>query len=232
MNPSVLTTQLQDYQCFGIFLPPCGFSGPSVFTSTHRKTSLLPPFLGNLQRAQIVPPSFKVWKQREPACSVLDTPWLRDLNTCFHKLIRTLWVCYSHFIDQTHPNHEYQCWNVVFFFSPNTKQMWVLKNVSSVLAAHNPSFPNSVQFSRSVVSDSLRPHGLCCDCVATLATARQASVSITNSRSLLKLVSVESVMSSNHLALCRPLLPPSIFPSIKVFSNESVLRFRCQGIGV
>ena len=57
--------------------------------------------------------------------------------------------------------------------------------------------------------------------------ARQASLSITNSRSLLKLVSIESVMPSNHLILCHPLfLPPSIFPSIKVFSNESALRIR------
>ena len=51
-------------------------------------------------------------------------------------------------------------------------------------------------------------------------TARQASLSITNSRSLLKLMSIESVMPSNHLILCCPLLPPSIFPSIRVFSNE------------
>ena len=57
--------------------------------------------------------------------------------------------------------------------------------------------------------------------------AHQASLSITNSRSLLKLLSIESVMPSNHLILCRPLLlPPSIFPSIRVFSNESVLRIR------
>ena len=54
--------------------------------------------------------------------------------------------------------------------------------------------------------------------------ARQASLSITNSRSLLKLMSIDSVMPSNHLILCHPLLlPPSIFPSIRVFSNESVL---------
>ena len=57
--------------------------------------------------------------------------------------------------------------------------------------------------------------------------ARQASLSITNSWSLLKLISIESVMPSNHLILCRPLLlPPSVFPSIRVFSNESVLRIR------
>ena len=57
--------------------------------------------------------------------------------------------------------------------------------------------------------------------------ARQASLSITNSHSLLKLMSIESVMSSNHLIICRPLfLLPSIFPSIRVFSNESVLCIR------
>ena len=59
------------------------------------------------------------------------------------------------------------------------------------------------------------------------AAARQASLSITNSRSLLKLMSIESVMPSSHLILCRPLLfPPWVFPSIRVFSNESVLRIR------
>ena len=68
-------------------------------------------------------------------------------------------------------------------------------------------------------------------CVQLFATpwtaACQASLSITNSQSLLKLMSIELVMQSNHLILCRPLLLlPSIFPSIKVFSNESALRFR------
>ena len=57
--------------------------------------------------------------------------------------------------------------------------------------------------------------------------ACQASVFITNSWSLLKLMSTELLMPSNHFILCRPLLlPPSIFPSIRVFSNESVLRIR------
>ena len=62
----------------------------------------------------------------------------------------------------------------------------------------------------------------------TLGTAaRQASLSITNSQSLLKLMSIELVMQSNHLILYHPLLlPPSIFPSIRVFSNESVLCIR------
>ena len=63
--------------------------------------------------------------------------------------------------------------------------------------------------------------------VTPWTAAGQASLSITNSQSSLKLVLIESVMPSNHLVLCRPLLlPPSIFPSIRVFSNESVLHIR------
>ena len=84
-------------------------------------------------------------------------------------------------------------------------------------AGHLISCHSSVQFSRSVVSDSLQPHGL--------QHARPPS--ITNSRSLLKLGSIELVMPSNHFTLCRPLpLLPSIFPSIRVFSSESVLHIR------
>ena len=76
----------------------------------------------------------------------------------------------------------------------------------------------SVQFSLSVMSDSLQPHW---------TAKRQASLSITNSWSLLKLISIKSVMPSNHLILCRPLfLLPSFFPSIRVFSRESVLCIR------
>ena len=63
--------------------------------------------------------------------------------------------------------------------------------------------------------------------VTPLTAAHQASLSITNSQSLLKLISIESVMPSNRLILCQPLLlPPSIFLSIGVFSNESALRIR------
>ena len=62
--------------------------------------------------------------------------------------------------------------------------------------------------------------------VTPWTAARQASLSITNSRSLLKLMSIESVMPSNHLILCRPLLLPSIFPSIRVFSNELAFHIR------
>ena len=62
---------------------------------------------------------------------------------------------------------------------------------------------------------------------APWTAAHQTSLSITNSQSLLKLMSIELVIPSNHLILCRPLLlSPSIFPSIRVFSNESVLHIR------
>ena len=81
----------------------------------------------------------------------------------------------------------------------------------------------SVQFSHSVMSYSLWP---------PWTAACQASLSITNSQSLLKLMSIKSVMPSNYLIPCRPLLLlPSIFPSIRVFSNESALHIRCQSIG-
>ena len=63
--------------------------------------------------------------------------------------------------------------------------------------------------------------------VTPWTAAHQASLSINNSQNLLKLMSIESMMLSNHLILCHPLfLPPSIFPSIMVFSNESALRIR------
>ena len=80
----------------------------------------------------------------------------------------------------------------------------------------------SLQFSPLGLSNSATPW----------TAARKASLSITNSWSLLKLMSIESVMPPNHLILCRLLLPPSIFPSIRVFSNESVLRISGQSIGV
>ena len=79
------------------------------------------------------------------------------------------------------------------------------------------SFLSSVHFSHSVVFDSATPG----------TAARQASLSITKSQSLLKLMSIKLVMPSNHLILCRPLLlPRSSLPSIRVFSNESVFVIR------
>ena len=62
--------------------------------------------------------------------------------------------------------------------------------------------------------------------VTPWTAALQASLSITDSQSLLKLMSIELVMASNHLILCHPLLLPSIFPSVRVFSKQSVLRIR------
>ena len=74
-------------------------------------------------------------------------------------------------------------------------------------------YSHSAQFSCSVVSNS----------VTSWSAAHEAFMSITNSQSLFKLMSIESVMPSNHLITCRLLLLLSIFPSIRVFSNESVL---------
>ena len=86
--------------------------------------------------------------------------------------------------------------------------------IHSLLSSKNSdqlTFTASVQLSCSVVSDSVLPW----------TKARQASPSITNSQNLLKLMSIESVMPSNHLILCcHLLLLPSVFPSIRVFSNE------------
>ena len=70
-------------------------------------------------------------------------------------------------------------------------------------------------------------------CATPWTAAHQASLFITNSRSSFKLMFIESVMPSNHVILCRPfLLPPLIFPSIRVFSSESALRIRWPSIGV
>ena len=80
--------------------------------------------------------------------------------------------------------------------------------------------PMPCHFSCSVMSNSVTPR----------TATRQASQSITSSQSLPKLMCIELVMPSNHLILCRPLLLlPSIFPSIKVFSNESLLHIRWSG---
>ena len=77
-------------------------------------------------------------------------------------------------------------------------------------------FLSYLLLSCSVLSDSATPW----------TAARQASLSFTISRSLLKLMSIESVMPSNHLVLCHPLLLPSVFPRIRVFSSESAVCIR------
>ena len=97
---------------------------------------------------------------------------------------------------------------------------WILAFSFSSLNRISEIYPlNSIQFSHSVVFDSLRPHELTAAC--------PASLSITNSWSLLRLMSIESMMPSNYFFFCCPLLLlPSILPSIRVFSNESVLHIR------
>ena len=117
--------------------------------------------------------------------------------------------------------HNYHQYNVKLL----QRYIWLLLNSGSLTIRPKSGsffFPppvqfSSVQFSRSVVSDSATPW----------TAARQASLSITNCRSPPKLMPIEKVMPSNHLILCRPLLHlPSIFPSIRVFSNESTLHIR------
>ena len=84
---------------------------------------------------------------------------------------------------------------------------------------HVPSSQSKIKISFISVSSVHSVISTLCD---PWTAARQDSLSITNFRSLLKLMSIELVMPSNHLILCHPiLLPPSIFPSIRVFSNES-----------
>ena len=89
-------------------------------------------------------------------------------------------------------------------------------------------FTRLCSFSDRSVQSSLVQLLSCARLFATPWTAaRQSSLSITNYRSLLKLMPIELVMPSNHLILCCPLLlPPSIFPSIRFFSNESALHIR------
>ena len=113
-----------------------------------------------------------------------------------------------------HSSGTYFCHSVVWFLDSANMMHLVLVHSSSLLCSI-PLF-SSVQ-SLSHVWLFVTPW----------TAARQASLSITNSWSLLKLMSIELVMPSNHLILCFPLLLlPSIFPSIRVFSSESVLRIR------
>ena len=99
------------------------------------------------------------------------------------------------------------------FHSQNNKLQQQPNSRSILTSLTRDSVLFSVQFSATLCN--------------TVDYRTQASLSITNSRSLLKLLSTESVMPSNHLILCCPLLLlPSIFPSIRVFSNESALRIR------
>jgi len=124
-------------------------------------------------------------------------------------ILRIKWPKYWSFSFSTSPSNEY--WGLISF-----RIDWF------DLLAVQGTLKNLLQQFSSVQSFS---------CVRLFATPRttahQASLSITSSWSLLKFMSIELVMPSNHLILCHPLLlPPSIFPSIRVFSNESVLHIR------
>ena len=95
--------------------------------------------------------------------------------------------------------------------------MWDLPGAGMELGSFKPAAELlTTQFSRSVMSDFETPW----------TAARQASLTITNSQSLLRLIFTESVMPSNHLILYRPLLLPSIRPIIRVFSHELVLHIK------
>ena len=138
---------------------------------------------------------------------------------------------------QTPLAEEWNCWSGLPFPSPQTfinkneikngSQTWILNKTVKLLEENRKKmcdlglgkeFFGSVQF--GLVAQS-------CPTLILWTTACQASSSITNSWSLLKLMSIELVMPSNHLILCCSLLlPPSIFPSFRVFSNESVLHIR------
>ena len=104
----------------------------------------------------------------------------------------------------------------------NTKSCKQAKCLSTEEVAKRKIYIHTVEYFSSVqLLSRVRPF------VTPWTAAHQASLSITNSWSLLQLMSTESVMSSNHLILCHPLLPlPSIYPSIRVFSNESALCMR------
>ena len=105
-------------------------------------------------------------------------------------------------------------WSVFFLFS----LQWI--HPSGIVSYFQDQVDMEGQFSS--VQPLSRVHLLAMPWTA----ARQASLSITNSGSLLKLMSIESVMPSNHLVLCWPLLLPSVFPSFRVFSNELTLHIR------
>ena len=134
----------------------------------------------------------RTWKQ--PRCPSADE-W-----------IRKLWYIYTtEYYSAIKKNAFGQNWSLLY-------------RVKEVRKKHQYSI-SSVQFSLSVVSDSLWPH--------ESQHARPPSLSITNSRSSLRLRSIKSVMPSSRLILCRPLLLlPPIPPSIRVFSNESTLHMK------
>ena len=111
-------------------------------------------------------------------------------------------------------------WESICWYKHFEHQFHCLKGLSTEMAKPRVKL-SKIHFSSAQSLSRVRLFATPC------TAARQTSLSITNSRSSLKLMSIESVMPSNHLILCHPLLlPPSIFPSIRVFSNESALPIR------
>ena len=109
-------------------------------------------------------------------------------------------------------------WQILYSWAPESLEMVTAAMKLKELASWEKSSDKAF-----VV---VQPLSRCCLFATPWSAACQASLSFTISWSLLKLMSIESVMSSNHLILCGPLLLSSIFPSIRVFSNESVLHIR------
>ena len=135
--------------------------------------------------------------------------------------------------DTPHFHYPFICWWVHGLLPPSAYLLWIM------LIKHgctNISETPCFQFFQMYTQKwSCWVTGCCCCSIAQscptlcdpMTAALQASLSFTISQSLLKLKSIKSLISSNHLILCHPLLLlPSIFPSIRVFSNESVLRVR------
>ena len=132
--------------------------------------------------------------------NTFDWLWIWSARK-FNKFIQSFTPCY------------YQRWQHKSMFLQNLMVcLWFIKFENSKIYIYIDAF--TVQFSHVQLF------------VTPWIIVHQASLSITNSQSILKFMSIESVMPSNHLILCRPLLlPPSILP-IRVFSNESALRIR------
>ena len=126
--------------------------------------------------------------------------WLFILYNCIPRFDLSSWIDYT--------ENEQHHWFLLV-------EIFLVYKVSANTELANTEPLNSVQL-LSCVRLFVTPWIVAC----------QASLSNTNSQSLLKLMSFESVMPSNHLILCHPLLLPSIFSSIRVFSNESVLHIR------
>ena len=124
--------------------------------------------------------------------------WKLSLSDTFNQTLESLWA------------------ETQFSYLKKTRIRWSLKIILSLTSIGHLLLYQFISFTQS------RP-----TFVTAWTAACQAFLSIANSQSLLKLMSIESVIPSNHLSLCRPfLLLPSVFPSIRVFSNESALWIR------